>query len=212
MRDDFKARLRTAVQKNPRPTRPESRRRVVGVHAIAILVMLGIFEAAGGAAHGSGRPALLTIVVVAAVSLVGVAATFLATPSKGSMLERPWWVHLGLVLLAPVAITVAMTVWHHFYDEPFQRFGWRCMGLTIAMGIALGTAMFAVRRARVIHHPGSTGGALGATAGVWATMLVDVWCPLTNLPHVVVGHALPVLVLGLVGVLAGTKILALKSR
>ncbi len=212
MSAELKARLRAQIEKNPRPTRPESRRRVVLVHALAMLVMLGIFEGAGGAAHGSGRPLFLTVVVVAAVSLVGVAATFLSTPSRGSMLQRPWWVQLGLVLLAPVAITIAMTVWHHFYDEPFQRFGWRCLGLTIGMGLALGTAMFVVRRARIIHHPGLTGGALGATAGVWATMLVDVWCPLTNLPHVLVGHATPVLVLGVLGVLAGTKILALKPR
>ena len=209
---DLRARMRAFVQTKPAPTRTAGRRRAIALHAIAIAVMLAIFEGAGGAAHGAGRPILPTILVLGAVSIVAAVASVLASSPRGSMLARPWWVQLALVLAAPFLVTVAMTAWHYLYDEPSNRFGWRCLGLTIAMGCALGAAMFAVRRARVIHHPALTGSALGVTAGIWATLLVDVWCPLTNLQHVLVGHAAPVVVLGILGAIVGAPILRMKSK
>lgn len=212
MSDDLRARLRASMAQTPRPTRAEGKRRVLIVHTIAVVVMLAIFQGAGGAAHGAGRPIHMTFLVVASVTAVAVVASYLSTPPRDSMLARPWWVRLALALLAPVVVTIAMTMWHAFYVEPYSRFGWRCMALTVGMGLVLSAAMFSARRNRELHSPALTGSALGVTAGVWATLLVDVWCPLTNLEHVLVGHAAPIAILAVLGLIGGIWLLPIKPR
>ncbi|MSQ81980.1 MAG: DUF1109 family protein [Myxococcales bacterium] len=59
--------------------------------------------------------------------------------------------------------------------------------------------------------PSWTGAALGAAAGAWAGVFVDLWCPLSNAEHVAGGHALPMLILVAVGAVAGVKVLGLRS-
>jgi hypothetical protein len=57
-------------------------------------------------------------------------------------------------------------------------------------------------------HPRAFGAALGAAGGFWAATLVDLWCPVGYPLHVVLGHALPTLVLAALGAAAGSRVLA----
>jgi hypothetical protein len=50
------------------------------------------------------------------------------------------------------------------------------------------------------------------TAGSWAAVLVDLWCPLTNMPHVLVGHVLPLVILAAAGGVLGHRVLRMTPR
>jgi len=50
---------------------------------------------------------------------------------------------------------------------------------------------------------------LGATAVAWSAVLVDLWCPLTNVPHSLVGHVLPI---ALLGAMLGKTVLRLRVQ
>lgn len=209
---DLRARLRASVAKHPAPTRSEGRRRSVLLHAAAIVAMLAVFEGAGGLSHSAGRPIALTLGIAGVVSLIAAATTVFTQPRSGSMLARPARTYLALGVLAPALVFVGMIAWNGLYQEPFQRIGFRCMALTVSMGGFLAAATFYLRRGRGLQHVGAQGAAIGVMAGVWATVLVDLWCPLTNAPHVLVGHVIPVAFLGLVGALVGRRVLPLRAR
>lgn len=209
---DLRARMKAQLAAQPAPTRSEGSRNAILVHAVAIAGMLAIFEWMGGLAHSAGRPLGLTFGVAGGVSAVAAIATVLTLPKPGSMLPRRMAVYALLAVLAPLAVFAATVSWNAFYTEPFARFGWRCMGLTLSTGSLLVAAIFTARRGRAVHHAGAQGAAIGAMGAIWANVLVDLWCPLTNAPHVIVGHAFPTAVLAAVGFVVGRKVLALRAR
>jgi hypothetical protein len=57
-------------------------------------------------------------------------------------------------------------------------------------------------------HPGIAGAVLGVTAGLAAGSLVDLWCPVGHIPHVLLGHILPLVLVALAGAWAGRRLLA----
>lgn len=54
------------------------------------------------------------------------------------------------------------------------------------------------------------GAGIGAVCGAWAGLLVDIWCPLVNLPHVLFGHVLPLALLVAAGTLLGQRVLGVR--
>jgi hypothetical protein len=75
------------------------------------------------------------------------------------------------------------------------------------MAVPLLVAFVAVRRRSDPVHPGVAGAALGVTAGVAAGTLVDLWCPVGFVQHVLLGHILPLLVVAALGAWAGRRFL-----
>jgi len=60
--------------------------------------------------------------------------------------------------------------------------------------------------------PRATGAAFGAGAGLGSALLVDLWCPVSYLPHLFLGHLLPIGVLALLGGVLGSRLLRLAWR
>jgi hypothetical protein len=54
--------------------------------------------------------------------------------------------------------------------------------------------------------------AMGVAAGAWAWAAVDVWCPVAYMPHLLLGHVLPVIAVAGVGALFGRTFLSLRPR
>ena len=87
------------------------------------------------------------------------------------------------------------------------RPGFRCLGLSLGMAAPLLAAFLVMRRRSDPVHPGIAGAVLGVTAGVAAGTLVDLWCPVAHVPHVLLGHILPLVLLACLGAWIGRRLL-----
>jgi hypothetical protein len=56
------------------------------------------------------------------------------------------------------------------------------------------------------------GAAFGAGAGLGSAVLVDLWCPVSYVPHLLLGHVLPIAVLAAAGACLGARILGALRR
>lgn len=205
-------RILAGAAKRPARTRAQGRRRAVVAYAVATAGSLALFQAWGGVGHSAGRPASLTFgIAVGAVGLA-VVATSVAWWRGRTLVGRPASFLLAIAALMPIATFVWMVSFSGRYAEPFERVGWRCLGMTLFGGSLLLGAVATLRNRTVAVHASLSGAALGVTAGSWAAVLVDLWCPLTNAPHVLVGHVLPLVILAAVGGVLGHRVLSIRSR
>jgi hypothetical protein len=193
-------------------TRTEGRRRAVLIYTIAALLGLPLFFAWGGIDHSSGRPLALTVGIAAGGLLLAVACASVAFLRGKSLVGRPLFALAAVSFLAPVVTYVWLVSWHTRYVEPFSRLGLRCLTLTLVSGAPLLLAAVYVRKRTMTVHPIAAGAALGAAAGAFGGISTELWCPLTNSPHVLLGHAFPIVLLAIVGAMAGRFVLPLRAR
>ena len=59
-------------------------------------------------------------------------------------------------------------------------------------------------------HPRAMASALAVAAGACAWVLIDLWCPVAYLPHLLLGHVLPMVALAVIGALLGRRIVGLR--
>jgi len=52
----------------------------------------------------------------------------------------------------------------------------------------------------------------GAGAGLGSALLIDLWCPVSYVPHLLIGHVLPIAVLASVGAAVGGRVLGVIRR
>ena len=193
-------------------TRSEGRRRAALVFAVAALAGLPLFFYWGGLAHAAGRPPMITAGIALGALLLAVACAGVAWWRGKSLVGRSAGALVAVAVLAPIATYVWLVSWHSRYVDPFSKFGWRCLSMNLVAGAALlGAALF-LRKRTIAVHPSAAGAALGAAAGAFGGVTVDVWCPLTASPHVLVGHVLPIAILALSGALAGRLVLPIRAR
>jgi hypothetical protein len=191
-------------------TRSEGRRRAILVYTLAALGGLPLFFAWGGFGHVAGRPAEITIGIALGGLLLAMGAASVAWWRGKSQVGRPQSMLLAVALLAPIATYVWLVSWHARYVEPFSRIGFRCLALTIVSGLPLLAAAMWMRKRTVVLHPVASGAALGAAAGAFGGVTVELWCPLTSSAHVIVGHVTPILLLSLVGAMTGRILLPIR--
>ncbi len=210
--DPVKERLLSAIAARPSRTRQQGTKRAFLYYGLASAAMLLLFQVSGGLAHGSSRPPDVTMPLVLGSSLIAFAAVRLALGRGRAMTGRSWAVLVAVVSVVPVIAFTWQTHWFGTYTEPFQRFGWRCIALTIATGGALLGAVIALRRGTLANNETLHGAAAGAAAGACATVLVDAWCPLANTAHVAQGHIAPLVVLTVIGAILGRTLLGIRAR
>jgi hypothetical protein len=123
---------------------------------------------------------------------------------------------LALATLAPAA---AFVLWRyglgHLYDlaSPWPtRPGYRCFAMSVATGGILLFATLMAWRGVDPMTPRATGAAFGAGAGLGSALLIDLWCPVSYLPHLLIGHVLPLAVLAWAGAAVGGKLLGAWRR
>lgn len=205
-------RILAGAAQQPSRTRAQGLRRAAVAYPIAAAGGLALFEAWGGLEHSAGRPASLTFGIAAGALVLAVAATSVAWWRGRSLVGRPAPFLLATAALLPLVTFAWLVSFDGHYVEPFARVGWRCLGMTLFGGsLLLGAAAWLRNRTVPVHAP-LAGAALGVTAGAWAGVLVDLWCPLTNAPHVLVGHVLPLVLLAALGGVLGHGVLRLRAR
>ena len=142
------------------------------------------------------------------------AAVWLALGSGRSMLGRSrrgllyggLLIPLGLLAWkvgASLAFGNAMVPWP-------ERPGERCLSLSLLVAAGPLLSFLAIRR-RAPVWPALNGAVIGCAAGACAWVAVELWCPVSYAPHLLLGHVLPIFVLAGAGGLLGRARLALRS-
>jgi hypothetical protein len=209
-----KAELLEAVKREPSPVRRVVQTRATHGLIVATLVSCFIFVAAGGL-HATVRPPVLVATTAALSTAVAGIATWLALYRGPSMLGAPRAWLVGVAVLLPLALGLAWLAGSGSVPMSAPH-GWdadaTCFVVTVAMATTPLVVLIAVRREGDPVMPEAIGGIAGAAAGAWGALLIDLHCERNDLPHVVLGHLLPVVVLALVGAVAARSALAIRAR
>jgi hypothetical protein len=208
----LKDRVLHQIAQQPAPTRREVHRSTAILFGCGISGALVIFFLEGGV-RVTGRPALLMALTSLGTALIaGVAMWILFTRGR-SMLGRP----RALLVWAPVLSAIGFLGWKYGISSLYgltekwpDRVGLRCLWLSVTLGaLPLLAALLSWRRAASLT-PVSTGAAFGAGAGLGSAVLVDLWCPVAYVPHLMLGHVLPIALLAALGGVLGTSLLRLR--
>jgi hypothetical protein len=176
------------------------------VLSAAALASLAIFALSGGA-RPTGRPLELWLATSAGAIAVAGAAAALAFRRGPSMLGRPALHLVGIAVITPILLLAWKLGVSSMFPEMMRwwpdRVGFRCLTLAAVTGIAPIAAMLYLWRGTAPAHPRLTGMALGTAAGALAWTLVDFWCPVGHVHHLLLGHALPLAGFAALGAAAG---------
>jgi len=213
----LKLRVLEAVRQRPMPRRADRLLPVVALAVLAAVIMAAVLQwvprllgEVGGVAHAAGRPAASGAWILAGTIALALGSSWFVLPFRRSMLSPARGVLLAVAIGVPVLVGAWLVLWHATYDDPFTRTGWRCFALTgLTAPWSFAVLAYASRRVEP-RHPGTAGAALGAAAGAWAAVMVELWCPLSVSEHVLLGHVLPLLVLALAGSAIGARIFRLR--
>src|SRR3954467_7916323 len=159
--------------------------------ALAAAAMMAVLWISGGMAHAAGRPLDVTLRVVGGAALIALVATALALPRARSMLPRSRGEIITVIAGVPVVLGLWIGFWHDAYADPFVRTGVRCFALTALTAPWPFLALVRLRRRPDPVHPALTGAGLGACAGAWSAVMVELWCPIASPDHVALGHLAP---------------------
>jgi hypothetical protein len=211
---EFKSRLLASVREVPAPTRKETLRRQTWLFAAGLAGALALFFIKGGLRVTSRPPSLIALTSLGTAVFAGVGMWLLFTRGPTG-LRRPRAVLIGAALLS----TIGFVTWRYgistLYDRAGAwpgRVGLRCLVLSVGTGgLMLFAALMSWRRSDPVT-PRATGAAFGAGAGLGSALLVDLWCPVAYVPHLLLGHVLPILVLAVAGGLIGGRVLGLARR
>lgn len=214
--ESLKLRVLELARERPVPRRIDRRPATAAVAALAAMTMMAVvqwgprlFGEIGGVAHAAGRPAASAIWILGGTAALAVAATWIVLPLR-SMLSPPRGVLLGVAAGVPLLVGAWLVFWHATYADPFTRVGVRCFALTLMTAPWPFAALAYASRRLEPRHPGTAGAALGAVAGSWAAVMVELWCPLAVGPHVLVGHVLPLVALAVLGSAIGGRMFRLR--
>lgn len=209
-----------SIANDPSPSRRQIRVRNLLLFVAAAVVLAELFRWWGGI-RPTGRPLTLMLeTALGAASIAAVAVWTIAGRGR-SMVGRSTTV-LGI---AGLATPLLLFLWKIGTSAQFQdalgigpmgadglpRAGWRCLRLSIALGLAPLIAMVLVRRNSDPNHPRLTGATLGIAASACAWVFTDLWCPVGNIPHLLRGHLLPMAILAALGAALGHLLISVRA-
>jgi hypothetical protein len=208
----MKERILSAVAAQPSLTRAELRGRRAWLAAAGVVAALGTFALAGGLRVGPRPNELVLATATGSALLAALAMLMVMAPGRGQLgrSRAALWAVATLIPLALIAWKVGVSSAFDGMSAAWPtRPGLRCLRLELAIGAGpLALGLLAWRRTDPVH-PFTFGAALGAALGVGAAVLVDLWCPVAYVPHLLLGHLVPVAALAGLGALGG---LALRLR
>jgi len=135
--------------------------------------------------------ALVVGTAVGSVIIATVGLTFLVGRNR-TMLGRP---RLWLIVTAAL-LPLALFAWKVCYSSQFpqalnrwsDRTGYRCLALALGVGMLPLLTLLYSRRGTDPSHPNTAGMALGVSVGLGVAVLIDLWCPVAHIPHLLMGH------------------------
>lgn len=227
---ELKARVMAAAAAERSPTRAAIRRRNALLGVLAVVTGLGAFVIfallasdrelirLGGdvASHRHLERSVWLVSATVGGALGGASiAVWVALTRGRSMLGRSRLSLLCACALIPMALLtwkagISVAFGDHMVSWP-ERPGLRCLSLSLLVAAGPLLAFVALRRSAPVQ-PALNGAAIGIAAGACAWISVDLWCPVAFVPHLLLGHVLPLFLLAGMGALLGRTSLSLRSR
>jgi len=212
---ELREKILSAAHRAPAPTRAQAARARLWLFAAGIAGAIAIFLIGGGVRMTDRPPSLVALTSLGTAVFAGAGSYVLFTRRGRSALRRPTvW-----LLLAALAAVVGFLLLKYSLSTAYgrtdiwpERVGFRCLRLGILTGALPLFAALVSWRGTDPLTPVATGAAFGAGAGLGSAVLVDLWCPVAYLPHLLLGHVLPIVVLAVVGGLVGWRLLGLRKR
>jgi hypothetical protein len=213
---ELRARILAAAQAEPVPPREAGRRRNLLLVAGALVLPVTLSVWAHGPDAG-GRPCGYVVALAAAWLLVSALATWGGVLRGTSMLGRSASWRLVVATLTPAALLVtaalAAAVWPQtLVDDATTRSHVVCIVFTFLCAIGPLTAFALMRRQSDPVAPRLTGAAIGSASGAWGALAIELHCGHASPEHVLLGHLLPVVLLGALGILVGHFVVAIRAK
>jgi hypothetical protein len=213
---ELRARVLAAASAEPVPTRSAGLARRVAVVAVGMALSVLVLVYIGGP-KPDGRPMGYYLVMAALCTVVVLAATWGGVARGRSMLGRPTSMRVVVSALTPAALVVtalaAALLWPATIAEPSTiRDHVFCMELGLLMAIGPLVAFAVARRGSDPVAPRLTGAAIGAAAGAWGGLFIELRCGHASIAHVVLGHVVPVAVMTLLGALIAGSVVSVRHR
>jgi hypothetical protein len=192
-----------------------------GVGAFVILALLTsegqLVRLGGEAAPHRYLERSVWLVVTTAGGALGVAAIALwfALCRGRSMLGRSrGWLLCGIALI-PLGLFAWKVSCSLAFGDPMAEWptrpGLKCLSFSLLVAAGPLLASLATRRNAPVY-PTLNGAAIGVASGACAWVALDLWCPVASVPHLLLGHVLPLCILAGSGALLGQALLSLRSR
>lgn len=208
---ELRARILSAARERPTSTRVEvNKKRLLWLTLSALPLVAMVLRSRPWAALWP-LPKVIAVLVMASFSVLG--ASLLGRSGPAALRPREGLLAFSLASPIVFALGVVLSFGADSGGAPWiDHAHSHCF--TLAVGLSLLPLLVAVRLARGGDpvHPTSLGGVFGAIAGAWAGMAMAILCPRIDLPHLLVGHGLPLLLLALVGAVLGRWWLGLRAE
>jgi hypothetical protein len=212
---DLRARVLDAARREPAPSRPSGLRRrgvtlVVGfAFAVASTVACAVLL---GPPAIAPRPLGYFALVAVAWAAIALVASWVAVGRGRSMLGRPIAQRAAIAMVTPIALiavaTAGSALWPQTIDGNSSLLAHViCGALTLLFALGPLVAFAVVNRRTDPIAPSLTGAALGAAAGAWGALGIELFCTRATPVHIFLGHVVPVAVLVAVGAFVGQRLL-----
>jgi hypothetical protein len=213
---DLRARVLAAARTEPAPARAAGRRRNLWIIAGALVLPIALSLWAHGPDAG-GRPCGYFAALATAWLMVSALATWGGVLRGTSMLGRPPSWRVVVATLTPVALLVTATLaalaWPQtMLDDAGPRDHVVCIVFSFLCSLGPLVAFALIRRRSDPVAPRLTGGAIGAAAGAWGALSIELHCAHASPEHVLIGHVMPVALIALIGVAVGHFVVAVRAR
>jgi hypothetical protein len=212
---DLRSRVLQAASQERSPTRGEVRVRNAALLVSGVVVPIVVFLAYGGV-RPTSRPETLIAETALGAAAIAITAAVVALGRGRSMLGRAGIWLLSLAILTPIVLFAWKVGVSAQYPGMMvswvERPGFRCMRLSCLLAAWPLVAFVMTRRASDPTHPRLTGAAIGAAVGACVWVFVDLWCPVAYVPHLLLGHVLPLVATTLVGTWLGGRVIAVRAR
>jgi hypothetical protein len=210
----LRAQVIEASKREPSATRAELGKQRRIVLSVVVLVPLLVFIGCGGVRVGPRSDGLVLQSVLGSTVLAAVFAV-VGIGRGRSMLGRPRAWLLAQVVLAPVLLfgwrVLLSSREPNMMAQWLDRPGFRCLALSLTLALAPLLGLLWLRRGSDPVHPRLTGAAMGAGVGAAAWVLVDLWCPVGYVPHLLLGHVLPLVLSVALSAVLGKRVLAVSK-
>jgi hypothetical protein len=212
--DELRAKIALAITAQSSPPRRTVVRQTVALTVGSWLIAILVFLYAGGL-RPTGRPLPLILGTAAGIGAIAVVAGWAALGRGRSTLGRARHWLLPIVMGSPALILAWKIFWSAQYQGALEHWatrpGFRCLGLSMAIAIGPLMAFAIARRGSDPRRPVLTGFAAGMAIGAITSLLTDLWCPVAYVPHLLLGHLLPIVLLGGLGAWLGRVAIALRG-